>query len=362
MKRWLFGILLVLGCLYAGSTDAAVSFATRCAAAGVFICEGFNTPGDRGFNVEGSACPGSSNFCRTTQGSLNDYGSYTFMSNCCSGANQGVNHPVITNTQMTEGAGAMRIAFPSNAACPGDSMSGCDGLWALPLGKNFHPPGSGDGAEWYWQYKIRYDSYVLTQNYGLTGNPGPAVKQHDWFDSTYSSCAPVEITSSMVYGSTIYQYTGCGPYLTPNHDGSGNSVSPGDYQNGGAYTCSAYLTPAGTCFQFSGDTWYVYAGHVKLGAYGTQTSTVEIWVAPEGQPLQYLLHVTDWPFQANPSGGSNYNTLYLENYITGAPNNGLPSQTGYVYYDELIVSTQPIADPAGGGGTPPAAPTNLRVQ
>ena len=54
--------------------------------------------------------------------------------------------------------------------------------------------------------------------------------------------------------------------------------------------------------------------------------------------------------------------VWLLPYQTGGNWSGL--QTGYMWFDELIISRNDIADPVDGGGNaqPPAAPTGLTLK
>jgi hypothetical protein len=110
-------------------------------------------------------------------------------------------------------------------------------------------------------------------------------------------------------------------------------------------------------------TWYKNNGVYR------KDSTVQLWVAEEGQPSRLVI-------DRDPAKGTGYDLVNLTNnvmkygkvwllpYHTGKDS----SQThpaAYTWYDELIVSRNKIADPGTGGGTstsPPAAPTALTLQ
>jgi hypothetical protein len=83
-----------------------------------------------------------------------------------------------------------------------------------------------------------------------------------------------------------------------------------------------------------------------VGTWGTASSTIQAWATVNGQ--SYAGH--EWvnmPNQVlNQDGGSvanGFNTIYLLPYWTGGYTGASGPAT--TWYDELIISTQPIAAP-----------------
>jgi hypothetical protein len=85
----------------------------------------------------------------------------------------------------------------------------------------------------------------------------------------------------------------------------------------------------------------------------------------EGQALELLTDFSSWDIMAGPvEEDQTYGKVWLLPYQTGKD----PSQVhneGYIWYDELIISTQDIADPGAGsaiGGVAPVAPSSLQLR
>jgi hypothetical protein len=134
------------------------------------------------------------------------------------------------------------------------------------------------------------------------------------------------------------------------------------YQQG-AYACQYPAT--GVCLSLPSNTWITYYFKVHNGTWESSNSTIEGWFATEGKPYVKWLNVSSG-FSigcngASPCTSEVFNNLTLTPYMTSLSVSA--SQPAYVWYDELIVSTQPIAAPrsqpaAAGGGdtTPPTTP------
>jgi hypothetical protein len=83
---------------------------------------------------------------------------------------------------------------------------------------------------------------------------------------------------------------------------------------------------------------------VKVGGWGKPESSIRAWVAYEGKPYKQFINEVNYrlDFDSGP--------LDAFNAITFTPyNTNKPSDTAYptasVWYDELIVSSQPISAP-----------------
>jgi hypothetical protein len=117
-----------------------------------------------------------------------------------------------------------------------------------------------------------------------------------------------------------------------------------------------YFPPTGNCFGYAADEWMTFQVHVIIGPRvgdEFQASRVQLWIAREGRASEPAI---DWgPY--NLSAGSaaenqRYGKIWLLPYNTDKDPSATYATT-YTWYDELIVSTQPIADPMG---VPPPVP------
>src|SRR5437773_9459090 len=108
------------------------------------------------------------------------------------------------------------------------------------------------------------------------------------------------------------------------------------------------LPPTGNCFGYFPNEWMTFQVHVKMGPRVNDEFTnsfVQLWIAREGQPSTLVI---DWgPYNlsaGSASANQKYGKVWLLPYNTGKdPSVSYP--VAYTWYDELIVSTQHIADP-----------------
>jgi hypothetical protein len=74
-------------------------------------------------------------------------------------------------------------------------------------------------------------------------------------------------------------------------------------------------------------------------------SYVQLWIAREGQPSQLVINWGPYNLTAgNPIENQRFGKIWLLPYHTGKDGNQI-HPTGYVWYDELIISRQRVRDP-----------------
>jgi hypothetical protein len=67
-------------------------------------------------------------------------------------------------------------------------------------------------------------------------------------------------------------------------------------------------------------------------------------MALDGQPLKRFIDLPNFKFNSSADPGDALQTILLQPYMSGAT--GTKSNpTAYVWFDELIISTRPIAAP-----------------
>jgi hypothetical protein len=148
------------------------------------------------------------------------------------------------------------------------------------------------------------------------------------------------------------------PYLfqqTEQPGVSGYRCAYGSYSNGSG-------TGSG-CFNLvqHSNKWVTFYYDIHLGSWGQPNSIIKAYVAVDGGPYQQWINVTNMTlyFSSGPSDG--YDVIQLVPYMTSLSTSA-PSDA-YLWFDDLIISSQPIAAPGGiTNNPPPAAPINLRVQ
>jgi hypothetical protein len=144
--------------------------------------------------------------------------------------------------------------------------------------------------------------------------------------------------------------------------GSSTVASP----NGSGYNCHYQNQVAGDglgsgCFFPPSNTWITTYEVIKLGTIGSNNSSVYAYESQNGSVYRQWQRVDGVTWFSG--GDSAFSKLRFETYMTEIA--GAAPVSAYIWYDELIVSTQPIAVPGGSGSTTttttPDPPTNLKI-
>jgi hypothetical protein len=107
-----------------------------------------------------------------------------------------------------------------------------------------------------------------------------------------------------------------------------------------------YIGPS--CWQLQADEWATIQMMVRIGTWQVDrtlppNSHVTIWAAHEGEPQQMVIDM-NLHLHRPDSPGHRYGKIWFGPYMEGKdPTERHP--TSHIWYDELIVSTQVIADP-----------------
>jgi len=185
-----------------------------------------------------------------------------------------------------------------------------------------------------------------------------------------NSCTDMELVTVDSYLKNVPRmYHSCGAkdanyesldYFDPT---LGNIV----VQNGVGCLYPTYLAPP--CVTYQANQWMTFQMHVKIGTWYQDNkvykhdSTVQLWVAQEGQPASLVIDFS--PDPANPSCQAQqvsipncktgydlvntnpvakYGKVWLLPYDTGKDATQVTA-AAYTWYDELIISRQKIPDP-----------------
>jgi hypothetical protein len=325
-----------------GGTSADSDFQARCSAPGVVRCVGFDNSSD--FNQpaypnDGPYAPGGGTLAHLTRD---------------------------TSIKASGGSSA-RFEVVSGT---GESPSGS---WVVSY------PTVGHGQKLYVQFRQRFDTNMLN-NKNLFGGGG--WKQIIMHSFEAGSCALLEVTmNNYKYRGFPYMYTDCGGQTLEIFSSQANDVvveysqpyppsGPGTV--GTDYWCLYNKVLQGDttnrCAFYKPDQWMTFYYEIHVGNWGQPNSIVRAWVGFEGQPLRLVVNHTQFRINKE-STAPGFNRLTLTNYDTGrCIIASCVHPTAYTWYDELIVSTQPIAPPGGGSQTPPTAtqppalPTNLTIK
>ena len=320
-----------------GSND----FTNRCAQAGVTVCQGWDQAG----NLTPATWPETGIY----PNNANSYANAT-----------------LDTTTFKSGSGALRYKHPAGVAYPNTT-----GYWRQLFGQRF-----SQNSHFYVQYAMRWSPEMVSN----TASWNSRWKHIIMHQSDGSSCSSVELTVvnsfSGSYPNVIPQmYTDCGArsMYTQLDNHTWTDTTPLLLQETGqpgvsGYSCQygALSNGSGTgsgCFSLTqhSNKWVTFYYDIQIGTWGQPNSIIKAYVSFDGGPYLQWVNVTNMTlyFSSGPSNG--YDVMQLTPYQTGLSTSA--SSDAYLWFDDLIISSQPIAVPGGStNNPPPAAPINLRVQ
>jgi hypothetical protein len=309
--------------------SADADFQARCAASGVIMCEGFNN---------------------TTTDIVQ--GENLFPSN--SGAYLGT----LDTSIKSSGAGSLKFTLPVSPATADISGSWVKG-WPMLFSEN--------SGTFYVQFRQRFSPEMFSN----LGQWNSAWKQVILHHNT-ATCAGIELTTGIKYSSMPAMYTSCGgsdnSSISTSVDGSTWRSEPplliqqGENDTSG-YNCAykEFFAGAGDgpgCYFYQSDIWITFYYEITTANWCTDNMSAEqcattpgygwhikAYVAPDGQPYRQWTNVPNQPMRSttddHPEWG--FNRITLTPYMTGLSVSG--AAEAQTWYDELIVSTRPIAAP-----------------
>jgi hypothetical protein len=245
---------------------------------------------------------------------------------------------VVVGDVKASGAGSLRFEIPSRS---GADTSGTFWLnFSDDLSVQF-----GEHEEFYVQWRQRFSQEFLAADYaGGGGWKQIIVGEGDRPGFRADSCTQLELVVN-----------------NPHYVGS-----PGMYHScGGKDGSFEGLFPSGSV-RYAADEWMTFQLHVKIGTWYKndqdyhQDSTVQLWVAREGQPSELVVDLSPEPAVlfgfaipgtgsgydlANTNPEAKYGKVWLLPYNTHKdPAENHP--TGYTWYDDLIIAKSKIPDPS----------------
>ena len=268
-------------------------------------------------------------------------------------AGQGPNatKPIQDHEIKYSGSGSLKFELR------GSSGANAAGEWRRSLGKDF-----AENSRFYLTYKLRYSPEALS---GAITNSGSGMKQHILSHHT-ATCNNVEITMVHTFGRgypSMYSRCGSDPFRlyhppyggadsweqwSPNYTGATGEITDSNGWNKmtgetvGPIKC--HYNPAGyfepECKKFRANSWMTFYFEVKIGTWGAPNSSVKAWMAHEGEELQPFIDLKHHIFKTGGNAIS-YDTLTLHTYMSFKKSD-VPHPTAYAWYDEVIVSADPI--------------------
>lgn len=297
------GVLYV----YKHSTDAYTNFRTRCTTTGVILCIDFDTTND---------------FVQNTfifpAGDTNFYG---------------------TRDIAVAATGDSSLKFRLPAGSSNANISGFyrSANWSQTFSQNSH---------WYAQYQTRLSPEMLSNM-----TQWDSEWKNSIFHMSTATCGGVEITNKIRNDSNHFfeSYTDCGATPFYLDDGVDIYVEQGanPKPTGAGYWCAYPALPGppgtGDCFFLQTNKWITYYWDVQIGTWGSANSTVKAYVAIDGGGYQQIVNLVNTILSRNSADTDGYNSVDFLPYMTSLSTSA--SVDANVWYDELIVSTQPIVAP-----------------
>jgi hypothetical protein len=307
-------------------------FQARCSAAGVIKCWGFDDP--------------------STDLVLNKH---VFAGNCTT--------PSQDTITKASGAGALKFSLP--VSCP--PSADLAGRWE-PQGSEgggaFNGRSFAGGDTFYVQFRMRITSSMLTNQWDSSWKFFEILYNSSYYGhlalvwvNYYTSgfISGYHGASNIIIGTA--QADGClgpnmpegciaepyPPYaIQQTTDGRGSGDGRCDYKDTSNYP--------GDCVRFIPDTWMTFYYKVTYGAKNQYNSQVQGWMMKDGDADFTQFLDTGPKFLlgggvSNELGGDVFNTLNFSTYMTRLSSCGPGCQDAAMWIDEVVISTQPIAQP-----------------
>ena len=308
------------GRLNGAADEADEDFAARCHAKGVVRCVGWDLPSDF------TAPPNNTG-----------YETGVHPAGPASGGT-GYQYIVQDTRDKVSGNGSLRLIIPPSGT-PGFSFNDTpSGYWA----DNFTP--FPENSTMYVQYRFMVDSNMVNFKWSSVSNEGWKIS--DIFAAT--SCGAAEITMENTYQINVFTgYTHCGsPALYDYSNPQDPLLEQGDYVCHYQTTYRSHQQDP-NCFSFVPNTWITVYMVLQFGTWGRSNTHITMYASdPEaGRPtLKRFIDLPHFTINHGDDPNDAFAHIYLENYLSGA-HGGATEPGGNMWFDELIISSQPIAAP-----------------
>jgi hypothetical protein len=332
--------------------EAATDFQTRCKAAGVLKCIGFDDNADVASTTWGTAS------------GLDPTGNTL---------------PELDGSTKASGNSSLKFTIPSN------SSSNSSGAYWTNFSDDFSVQFGGNEV-FYYQWRQRFDPFFISHSFiggggwkqsivGTGDKPGCSPATAVGGGPCSSSCTSLEVVTQNSYHRQFPQmYNSCtgssshAPYYgfeepfrseINYYDYKLQNARPAPYCLYSGETSTGFFQPNGNCFGYSANEWMTFQVMIQTGPrIGNEFfgSFVKLWVALDGQPSELVIHWGPFNLSAGSIGDEDkFGKVWLMPYNTSKDPAEVHPPT-YTWYDELIISRNKIADP-GGVAPPPTADT-----
>jgi len=206
----------------------------------------------------------------------------------------------------------------------------------MGFGKSF-----AENSKFFVQYRMRLNDAMADVDWN-------EVVKSSWkqsiFHSKGTTCASIELTAARYAWNGAHGfptlYTDCGDRgLSTNNGDPPFQLEQGDYK------CWYRQFNPKDCMFYPADKWMTFYFSVAIGNWGKPNSFIQAWVALDGQPLKKWVNMPYFALKSD-NDSSSYNWITLLPYMT-AKDPKADHPTGYMWFDELIISSEPIPAPVG---------------
>jgi Bacterial Ig domain/IPT/TIG domain/Purple acid Phosphatase, N-terminal domain/Immunoglobulin I-set domain len=301
------------------TSTALQDFQTRCAQTGVIVCQGFDDPAvftPARYPASGLYPDANGNYLGT-----------------------------FDSTVAASGAGSLKFTVPSQAS------ANSSGYWRQLFSSNLSAgPTSAtmfaQNSTFYVQFRQRFSPEYLSNQWPANGG-GTTYWKQEIISNDNSTCGNVELTTVNDNNEGYpLMYSACGADVFQVSIGNSDYLNEqGDTSTTG-YNChyqTVYNTPT-SCFNYPANTWVTFYYKVSIGTWGQPNSTIQAWVSVAGGPYKEWVNITNHILRED-TAGADYDMVTLLTYMTSRNSSVSAGPTAYTWYDELIVSSQPIAAP-----------------
>ena len=255
--------------------------------------------------------------------------------------------PEIDTAMAHSGTGSLRITIPSH------SYADSGGHFTEVFRRNrdgdpdgtYIGPGSVYGNVLYFQFYERFDENFLSSVFQCAGGGCGGWKQVIWYGNPPNgrSASSLEVAMNNGWQRGVPQM-----YGQAGRDYYGIQDVRGCTYKSDAKTGSDYPEPL--CIRYKANRWMEFTGGIEISGESNQpASRVQLWI--DGEPaIDYNHAKIDW----SGSSGKGFGQFLLSPYHTNK-DASQAHPVGHVWYDDLIISTQPIAMRSASVPTPGAA-------
>lgn len=283
----------------------AVPFSQRCRAAGVFKCVSFDDDSDF---VTSGGFPKQTIY-------PNSMGSFVNVTKDCAIAVSGC---------------SIRFTVPGTPEA-GANMAGKFEYDFVKENKGF-----GQNSTFYVQIRTRFDPPMLANNFGGEGWKFVLIY------GTKTSCSSLGLLNQNTW------YAGFPTMIHECSPGIYTISANKQYMQQGDYNCAYNNYNDKDCAYFKPNLWMTFYWKIHVGKWGEPNSTLEAWLSYGKGTLKKWIYQPTFTFKFEDSEKDVLDKVALTPYITNRKE--AAKSDGHMWFDELIVSSQPI--PAPNGPTP----------